>query len=80
MYFLDGVEGEIWSFWVVEKWAHGFRGILGHWIAKKMRYIAFSQSSSVYLVTQLAKLFVCNGARFLRTDESENSIVGQVKY
>ena len=35
--FLGGVGGGIWSFWVVEKWAHGFWGILGHWIAKKMR-------------------------------------------
>ena len=24
MYFLSGVEGEIWSFWVVEKGAHVF--------------------------------------------------------
>ena len=26
------------TFWVVEKGAHGVWGILGHWIAKKMRY------------------------------------------
>ena len=45
--FLSGVGGGIWSFWVVEKGAHGFWEILGHWIAKKMRYIAISAQAEI---------------------------------